>query len=248
MAEQKQLPGRKLGDRRVVVDRPHARYFRYVAPGRLEAKLEAQAPRTEWGRRRAVLSSVLFGRPLPSEADLTERLPKWKALPVFSSDVMSSVAYASEASLFTLAAVGASAFGYLTKRDLTGWGSFLFMGLIGVVIASLVNIFTRSSAVSWIISAVGVIVFTGLTALSWSVESLIALRFLTGMAMGSEWSTGATLIAETWPDRARPKGAGFMQSGFGFGTFLASLVWYFVHPLGPQAWRWLFVFGVMPAF
>jgi hypothetical protein len=57
-----------------------------------------------------------------------------------------------------------SAFGYLTKRDLTGWGSFLFMGLIGVVIASLVNIFTHSSAVSWIISAVGVIVFTGLTA------------------------------------------------------------------------------------
>jgi FtsH-binding integral membrane protein len=57
-----------------------------------------------------------------------------------------------------------SAFGYLTKRDLTGWGSFLFMGLIGVVIASLVNFFTKSSAVSWIISAVGVIVFTGLTA------------------------------------------------------------------------------------
>ena len=57
-----------------------------------------------------------------------------------------------------------SAFGYLTKRDLTGWGSFLFMGLIGVVIASVVNIFTQSSAASWIISAVGVIVFTGLTA------------------------------------------------------------------------------------
>jgi FtsH-binding integral membrane protein len=57
-----------------------------------------------------------------------------------------------------------SAFGYLTKRDLTGWGSFLFMGLIGVVIASLVNFFTQSSVAAWIISAVGVIVFTGLTA------------------------------------------------------------------------------------
>lgn len=57
-----------------------------------------------------------------------------------------------------------SAYGYLTKRDLTGWGSFLFMGLIGIVIASLVNIFTQSSAASWVISAVGVIVFTGLTA------------------------------------------------------------------------------------
>jgi uncharacterized protein len=67
--------------------------------------------------------------------------------------------------VITAATFGAmSAYGYLTRRDLTGWGSFLFMGLIGVVIASLVNIFTRSSAVSWVISAVGVIVFTGLTA------------------------------------------------------------------------------------
>jgi len=73
----------------------------------------------------------------------------------------------SVASTFTITAAtfGAmSAYGYLTRRDLTGWGSFLFMGLIGVVIASLVNIFTQSSAASWVISAVGVIVFTGLTA------------------------------------------------------------------------------------
>jgi FtsH-binding integral membrane protein len=67
--------------------------------------------------------------------------------------------------VITAATFGAmSAYGYLTKRDLTGWGSFLFMGLIGVVIASVVNIFTRSSAASWVISAIGVIVFTGLTA------------------------------------------------------------------------------------
>lgn len=67
--------------------------------------------------------------------------------------------------VITAATFGAmSAFGYLTRRDLTGWGSFLFMGLIGVVIASLVNIFTQSSAAAWVISAVGVIVFTGLTA------------------------------------------------------------------------------------
>ncbi len=73
----------------------------------------------------------------------------------------------SVASTFVITATtfGAmSAFGYLTRRDLTGWGSFLFMGLIGVVIASVVNIFTRSSVASWVISAVGVIVFTGLTA------------------------------------------------------------------------------------
>ena len=68
-----------------------------------------------------------------------------------------------------------SIYGYLTKRDLTAWGSFLFMGLIGVVIASLVNIFVGSSAVSWIISGIGVIVFTGLTAYdTWKIKELAA--------------------------------------------------------------------------
>jgi len=65
----------------------------------------------------------------------------------------------------TAATFGAmSLWGYTTKRDLTGFGSFLFMGLIGVVIASLVNWFVHSSMMSWIISIVGVLVFTGLTA------------------------------------------------------------------------------------
>jgi uncharacterized protein len=57
-----------------------------------------------------------------------------------------------------------SLFGYLTKSDLTSWGSFLFMGLVGVVIASLVNIFLHSSMIYWVVSFCGVIVFTGLTA------------------------------------------------------------------------------------
>ncbi|MGZ6315143.1 MAG: APC family permease [Candidatus Limnocylindrales bacterium] len=113
MAEQQTLHGRKLGDRRVVVDRPHARYFRYLAPGHLEAKLEAQAPRTAQQRRMATLRGLLFGRPLSSAAELTERLPKWKALPVFSSDVMSSVAYASGASMLILLGSGRSSFNYL---------------------------------------------------------------------------------------------------------------------------------------
>jgi FtsH-binding integral membrane protein len=68
-----------------------------------------------------------------------------------------------------------SAYGYMTKRDLTSWGSFLFMGLIGVVIASVVNIFVGSSAVSWIISGIGVIVFTGLTAYdTWKIKEMAA--------------------------------------------------------------------------
>ncbi len=68
-----------------------------------------------------------------------------------------------------------SGYGYITRRDLTSWGSFLFMGLIGVVIASIVNIFVGSSRVSWIISAIGVIVFTGLTAYdTWKIKAMAA--------------------------------------------------------------------------
>ncbi|MGB9081528.1 MAG: Bax inhibitor-1/YccA family protein [Desulfuromonadaceae bacterium] len=68
-----------------------------------------------------------------------------------------------------------SVYGYVTRRDLTSWGSFLFMGLIGVVIASVVNIFVGSSAVSWVISGVGVVVFTGLTAYdTWKIKEMAA--------------------------------------------------------------------------
>ena len=113
MADANPLRGRKVGDRRVRVDRPHARYFRYTGPGVLEAKLAADEPATAAGRSLQLARHTLFGRPLASDEELEQRLPKWKALPVFSSDVMSSVAYASEAALFTLAAAGAVAFGYL---------------------------------------------------------------------------------------------------------------------------------------
>jgi FtsH-binding integral membrane protein len=65
----------------------------------------------------------------------------------------------------TAATFGAmSLYGYTTKRDLTGFGSFLFMGLIGIIIASIVNIFMNSGALAFGISIVGVLVFVGLTA------------------------------------------------------------------------------------
>jgi uncharacterized protein len=57
-----------------------------------------------------------------------------------------------------------SLYGYTTGRDLTQWGSFLFMGLIGIILASLVNIFLASSALAFAISVIGVVVFVGLTA------------------------------------------------------------------------------------
>ncbi|MBN1958377.1 MAG: Bax inhibitor-1/YccA family protein [Desulfuromonadales bacterium] len=57
-----------------------------------------------------------------------------------------------------------SMYGYATKRDLTGFGSFLFMGLIGLIIASVVNIFLHSEMIYWVTSYLGVFIFVGLTA------------------------------------------------------------------------------------
>ena len=65
----------------------------------------------------------------------------------------------------TAAAFGAlSLWGYTTSKDLSGWGSFLFMGLIGIIIAMLVNLFVGSTALQFAISVIGVLVFAGLTA------------------------------------------------------------------------------------
>jgi len=66
--------------------------------------------------------------------------------------------------------VGCSIYGWTTKRDLTSFGGFLMMGLIGIIIASLVNLFIRSSGMSLIISYIGVFVFVGLTA--WDTQKL----------------------------------------------------------------------------
>ncbi len=57
-----------------------------------------------------------------------------------------------------------SFYGYTTRRDLTSWGSFLFMGLIGIIIASVVNIFLQSSMIYWVVTYAGVLIFVGLTA------------------------------------------------------------------------------------
>lgn len=74
---------------------------------------------------------------------------------------------ASIAQVFFITAAtfaSASLYGYTTKKDLSGWGSFLLIGLIGIVIASIVNIFMASSALQFTVSVIGVLIFTGLTA------------------------------------------------------------------------------------
>ncbi len=91
------------------VDRPHAPYFRYTGPNQLTAKEAASAPTSGIGRASASIRGVLVGRPLASEEELGERLSKTKALAIFSSDAISSSAYATEEILRVLILGGAVA-------------------------------------------------------------------------------------------------------------------------------------------
>src|SRR3989454_348373 len=107
------LAGRKLADRRVRVERPHAPFFRYTGPGQLVAREAASMPTTPAGRLAARLKKIAIGRPLASEEEIGERLSKKKALAIFSSDAISSSAYATEEILrvLILGGVAALAFG-----------------------------------------------------------------------------------------------------------------------------------------
>lgn len=78
---------------------------------------------------------------------------------IYTSSSIASAFFVASATFGSM-----SVYGYVTKRDLTGWGSFLFMGLIGIVIASIVNIFLQSPVIHYVTSYVGVLVFVGLTA------------------------------------------------------------------------------------
>jgi MFS family permease len=125
---------------------------------------------------------------------------------------------------------------------LLGWG---IGGMAGGVLADYIG---RKRMM--IYSVLGYALFSGVTALAAQFWVFCLLRFITGFAMGSEWSTGVALLAETWPNHARPKGAGFLQSGFGFGTLIAALVWFGLsqaRPLGDDTWRLVFVIGALPA-
>jgi amino acid transporter len=91
------------------VVRPYSTYFRYAGQGQLVARESASAPRTTTGRAVARLRAILFGRPLSNYEEMGERLAKKKALPIFSSDAISSSAYATEEILRVLTLAGAAA-------------------------------------------------------------------------------------------------------------------------------------------
>ena len=84
-----------------------------------------------------------------------------------------------------IAFAGLSLYGYVTKRDLSAFGTFLMMGLIGLIVASIVNIFLASSALAFAISVIGVLIFAGLTA--WDTQS-IKNDYIAHAQMGdSDW-------------------------------------------------------------
>jgi amino acid transporter len=103
------LTGRKVADRRVRVDRPHTRYFRYTGPRTMVAKPEASVPRTPLGRALARARAALFGRPLSIHEEISERLSVFTGLSIFASDNISSSAYATEEIMRVLILAGAGA-------------------------------------------------------------------------------------------------------------------------------------------
>ena len=98
-----------------------------------------------------------------------------------------------------VASSGAIYAGLAIGITLLGWG---IGGLAGGVIADYVG---RKRTM--VLAVFFYALLTGITAFSTSLTMLIAMRFLTGLAIGAEWSTGIALVAESWPDKARPEGA-----------------------------------------
>ena len=129
--------------------------------------------------------------------------------------------------------------GYILATTVFGWATG---GVIGGIIADYIG---RRRTMMLAILAYSLT--TGLSALAWNWESFAVLRFLVGVGIGSEWATGASIVSELWPDHARGKGGGLLQCGAGIGGLVASGVWLLIGSSGPNAWRWLYLVGVLPA-
>jgi MFS family permease len=120
-----------------------------------------------------------------------------------------------------------------------GWG---VGGLLGGVLADYLG---RKRSMTLTILAYSAL--TGLSAVSWNWLSFAAFRFLVGLAIGSEWATGASITAELWPADQRGKGGALLHAGYPIGSILASAVWLTIGTTGPEAWRYMYLIGVLPA-
>lgn len=126
--------------------------------------------------------------------------------------------------------------GLLFALFMIGWGMALIWGPVA-------DRFGRARTLMFTILWFSV--FTFLAALSQNVWSLAMYRFLAGVGIGGEWSIGASLVNEEWPEERRTWGGCLMHTGYYFGLLLAALANYFV---GSRfGWRWMFALGGAPA-
>lgn len=126
--------------------------------------------------------------------------------------------------------------GLLFALFMIGWGAALIWGPIA-------DRFGRVRTMMFSITCFSL--FTLLSAFATGVWSLAVLRFLAGVGIGGEWSIGASLVSEEWPEERRTKGAAWMHTGYYFGFLLAAAANYFI---GSRfGWRYMFVVGGLPA-
>ena len=126
--------------------------------------------------------------------------------------------------------------GYIMAIKLLCWG---MGGILFGVIADRIGR-SRTMVITILIYAV----FTGLSGLAQNWVQLAALQAIAGFGIGGEWAAGASLIAESWPEKHRARAMQIMQMAFAFGFFAAALDNLI---LGPISWRWVLAAGALPA-
>jgi MFS family permease len=132
---------------------------------------------------------------------------------------------------------------------LLGTVTLVMSGVGGAIFGYVADRFGRTRAL------MGTILIFSLASLgaatSQTVMQLLIWRAILGIGMGGEWASGAVLVSETWPAHLRNKAISIMQSGWALGYMMASISAALIldaPSLGDDAWRWLFVVGVAPAF
>jgi len=139
-----------------------------------------------------------FGAMINKMSQATAQLVFW----VFAGLMGLSISYIfavytgiSIAQVFLVTAIafaGLSLYGYTTKKDLSGWGTFLMMGVIGLIVAMIVNIFLQSAAIMFAVSALGVLIFAGLTA--YDTQKIKGTYIAMAQAGQTEWLGKAAIM------------------------------------------------------
>jgi MFS family permease len=126
--------------------------------------------------------------------------------------------------------------GYILAIKLFCWG---LGGIAFGVVADRIGR-TRTMVITMIIYAL----FTGLSGVAQSWQQLAVMQAIAGFGIGGEWSAGAALVAESWPEKSRARAMQVMQMAFAFGFLVAALDNLI---LGPISWRWVLAAGALPA-